>query len=244
MQDKAYFRHMWPHEGVVHRALVKIYNHFMTLLPAGPKYRFGMLLRKNKHPYSLLNRGNTVVQIGAPRDTLCSGRARAAYFGFIVGKEGKVVVVEPDEKSIAAYQSFKEKQDLNLVLVQRGAWSERTTLTLYMDKAHPATNFTGGTKNYKDKRMDQYEECAIEVDSLDNILGRLSIDNVDLVSITTNGAERRILEGMKNTLEYGVPYVALACTGEGYEEMMKEYGYELYSYDDRGYTFRNITTVD
>lgn len=234
---------MWSHEGAVHRGLVKIYNMVMALVPVGLKYRLGMLLRRNKYPYSLVKRGGTVVQIGAPRDTLRSGRARAAYFGLIAGKEGRVVIVEPDKDSIAAYEEFNRSQNLNLLLVQRGAWNERTTLTLYVDRKHPATNFTEGTKGYDQGRMDEYEEYTIEVDSLDNILSAIGINKVDLVSITTNGAERNILAGMKATLAAGVPFIALACTGQGYEELMKDYGYERFSYDDRGFTFRKTESA-
>jgi hypothetical protein len=41
-------------------------------------------------------------------------------------------------------------------------------------------------------------------------------------------------------MEAGLPYIALACTGDKYVEMMNGYGYELHAHDDRGYTFKKV----
>ena len=58
------------------------------------------------------------------------------------------------------------------------------------------------------------------------------------MSITTNGAEKEILKGMEHTIRAGLPYIALARTGNDYVEMMESMGYIFYAHDDRGFTFK------
>lgn len=59
------------------------------------------------------------------------------------------------------------------------------------------------------------------------------------MSITTNGAESRVLDGLRETIARGHPYICLARTEEGQIEMMRGLGYEVLGQDGRGYTFRH-----
>ena len=115
-------------------------------------------------------------------------------------------------------------------------------MKLYVNKAHPATNFTEGTVEYDESRLREYDVYHVPVDSVDNILSAKGIGHVDLISITTNGSERHILQGMEMAMNSGTKYVCLAGTGEEYVELMGEYGYGLLAYDDRGFTFQRNET--
>jgi hypothetical protein len=60
------------------------------------------------------------------------------------------------------------------------------------------------------------------------------------VSITTNGAELEILNGMKEMLATGAEsYISLAITGDRYRETMDELGFDYVCDDDRGFTFKS-----
>ena len=53
-----------------------------------------------------------------------------------------------------------------------------------------------------DLRGDGYiNENIVQIDTIDNILSDLEIDKVDYIEITVNGAELKVLEGMKNSLK-------------------------------------------
>jgi hypothetical protein len=119
---------------------------------------------------------------------------------------------------------------------QSGAWSEKKLLKLYVDPNHPASNFTEGTVNYSDERLKSYHVVEVPVDTVDNLLAQYGI-TPDLISVTTNGSEREILQGMQGAMQNGLKYVALARTGQGYHELMQTYGYKFYGHDDRGYTY-------
>lgn len=238
-QSQEYFRFKWSHELKIHRMAVRLYNAVMRMIPYRLKYAVGLQMRARSYPYALIKDGSVVIQVGAPQDTLRAGRSRGMYFSLLVGSRGKVIIIEPDIDSLREYESASRIWNLrNLVLCPQALWSEKKKLRVYINDAHPASNFTEGTKDYDQELLNDYRVIELEADTLDHILESRSIDDVDLVSITTNGAERAILEGMSQTIATSSPIICLAKTGPDYVDMMAAYGYDLYSFDDRGYTFK------
>lgn len=211
----------------------------MKLVPFSLKYGFGQFIRRGKYPYDLIELGSTVVQVGAPVDTLHSGRSRAMHFAKRVGSSGALLIVEPDENSDREFSRFSKKYSLpQIKFFKGGAWSEKTTLTFQVDPKHPATNFTEGAREYSEDVMRTFQSITMRADSIDNILESKNLATPKLVSITTNGAEEEILKGLKRSMASGLEYICLARTGDNYVELMAGYGYEFIGHDDRGYTFK------
>lgn len=237
--NKESSRFKWSHHHPLHRFAVKLFNKGMKYVPFALKYSFGQNRRKNRFPYQLIESGKTVVQIGAPVDTLGSGRSRAMHFALCTGSTGKAVIIEPDSTSKKLFERHRDQRNMpQIEFVRSGAWSEKKTLRFYIDPKHPATNFTQGVRNYSPEEMAAYQLIELEADTVDNILANLNIETPFLVSITTNGAEPDILKGLTKTMENGLTYICLARTGEKYIELMNSYGYQLYAHDDRGFTFK------
>jgi len=220
---------------------VKTFNKVMRYIPFSIKYGIGQSRRQNRFPYCLIDKGKTVVQVGAPMDTLRSGRSRALHFALRTGEKGKTIIIEPDKDSEEWFGIFVSKHDLpQIKFVPYGAWNEKKTLSFYINPSHPATNFTEGTRRYSDKEMTAYKKIDMPANTIDNILEELKIKSPFLVSITTNGAESEILKGLEKSMLNGLPYISLAKTGEKYIELMNNYGYRLHAHDDRGYTFKRV----
>lgn len=241
--NKLPVKYRWSHRHPLHRTLVKVYNRALWCVPYPIKYALGKSRRAGQFPYKLITPGSTVVQIGAPIDTLAAGRSRGLYFSLFAGNTGKSVIIEPAEVSETRFTKIAKKLRLtNLHFVRLGAWDEKKTINLYIDPEHPATNFTEGTIDYDDERIAQFEKHELPCDTVDNILADLGIEKVDLLSITANGAEVEILEGMKKTIDAGLKYICLALhTHRGdFEAMMAKYGFKPYAYDDRGITYSRI----
>lgn len=244
VREKEYLRFKWSHDLALHRLAVRIYNRVMQVVPFTVKYGLGQKLRRKSPPYCFIAPGSVVVQVGAPQDTLRAGRSRGMYFSFFAGAEGKVVIIEPDRESVQTFTKVAKKQGIhNLVFCPTAVWSEKKMLKVYINDAHPASNFTEGTKSYDAERLKAFRTVEIPTDTMDNILAEQGIDRADLVSITTNGAEQEILKGMQRLVATGLPYISLARTGENYVEMMAGFGYELLTHDDRGFTFRQKATA-
>jgi FkbM family methyltransferase len=238
LQHKESVRFLWSHESVIHRGLVRAYNFVMRFVPFGFKYTLGKFMRRNSPPYNLIRPGSVLVQIGAPQDTLLAGRSRAMYFCLFTGPNGKVIVVEPDEISATAFQKIAAEQRVrNFVVAACAAWSIAKEIKIFINPDHPASNFVEGTKIYDDSRLSEYQQICIPADTMDNIIRSNQISKLDMISITTNGSEREILRGLIETISRGVELIALARTGD-YTELMKSIGYELHTYDDRGFIFR------
>ena len=236
---------LWSHQGGVHRLVVRLVNKFLNLIPFKYKYIVASKLKKTKIPYSLVE-GLTVVQVGAPFDTLNAGRSRGMIFSLLVGDAGNVHIVEPLMESVVEMR--KRLKDLgleNTTVHQIGAWSKKGSSFINVDRDHPATNFTESTVDYSEHRKSQFEKFEINLDTLDSILGDKLQNEVDLVSITTNWAEEEILQGMAGLLNSGVTYICLAYgeNGETYERKLAQLGYKLLSHDDRGVTYKRVRKV-
>ena len=235
--NKEPLKFKWSHHNALHVKLVKTFNAVAKYFPWDVKYKVVGIINKNSYPYRLLSDGDVVVQVGAPVDTMNTGRSRAIQLANCVGANGQVLVVEPDENSGEKIENLQSKGKLpQIVFENSGAWSENTSLDLYIDDEHPASNFTGQARQYDEEVMAKYRKVTMPVDSIDNLAEKHNL-KVKLVSITTNGAETDILKGMERLISGGLQYICLARTGEGYHEEMNKYGFKLLAYDDRGYTY-------
>lgn len=232
---------LWSHELWIHRFLVRIYNQVLAIVPFPVKYGIGARRRRSFPPYALLSPSTTAVQVGSPRDTLLAGRSRGMYFSLL---SGRAVVIEPDPASAEEFKGIAAKRGMNGVsVVNSGAWSNESTLRLYVDPAHPATSFTAGTvgkydpdsPEYDPEALARYQAIDVPVRPIDTILSELGITDLDVLSITTNGGEVEMLTGAAETLER-TRYV---CVRHGCDEgiaHLEKLGFTFFSHDDRGVT--------
>lgn len=230
----------------IFRPLAVIYNTIMKLIPASVKYRMSKTRRRGKYPYRLLGDDDLAVQVGAPRDILWAGRSRAIHLAMATDR-GRVLICEPDPENIKAMRAFLKENRLEdrVILAPVGAWKSDGELTFMSSANHPAANLLLDIGEEIDmpedlRRKRNYQEIKIPVKTLDQLLEEYGLPTPRLISITTNGAEIQIVEGMKKTLEAGLPYISLASTGEGFHEYMDTLGYRYIARDDRGYTFERV----
>lgn len=222
----------------IHNILRKVMNNLLWALPMSLKYgqySFGMLWRNYRLPYSEIREGWVVVQMGAPWDLLQAGRSRAIHFSKRVGG-GQVVIIEPDEKNVTQLNEFIKKYNIdNIIVVPKGAWSKNTRLRFLIDDKHPASNLIEDVYDSTRTDISKYRVEEIDVDSLENILNELDIESVDLLSITTNGAEAEILNGLRN-ISSKIKRISIIGNPSRYPAIL-DLGFELSSEDDRGYFY-------
>ncbi len=230
----------------VWRLVTRPFAWALRAVPGDLKFSFGLKLRRGKYPYKIIRKNDIVVQIGAPRDLLAVGRSRFVYFAMLA-VQGKVVVIEPDPDNVAAIRAFATRKRIEnrLIVIDKGAWSGRDRLEFLSNPNHPASNTLAEVPNADDSLIDKskFNRISVEVDAVDNVFAEHALGAPKLVSITTNGAEREILEGMKQVIAMGCEYISLAVTEEGYEDLMESIGFKLVGYDDRGFTFRSTAST-
>lgn len=223
---------------VVHRMLRRVAYGLLWRLPAPIKESVLHAVLGRRLPYRVVLPGDTVVQVGAPWDILESGRSRFIHFLRRVGPEGRVVVIEPDPVNVRRLREYIERRGIsNLTVVPKGAWSHQTRLRFLVDPKNPASNLVEDVLDSKRTDLDRFQLSEIDVDTIDRIAEQLHLKCIKIVSITSNGSENPILEGMNSTLKE-IKYIA-TIGSYGEFPLLAEYGYAPVGGDDRGYTFRN-----
>ena len=166
------------------------------------------------------------------------------HFALRTQSMGRAIIVEPDAESREVFEEACAAFGLkHVTIVPCGAWSEQDNLTFYIDPSHPATNFTAGTVPYSEERKRAFKTVKVPVRPLEDILAQLGVTQVDVLSITTNGAERQILKGVESMLGKSIRYVCLARTEQDFSDVMGSYGYKLLAQDDRGFTYFSDSRV-
>lgn len=200
------------------------------------RYGLGYFARKHRLPYRLLKPGATVVQIGAPWDLLSVGRSRSMQFSQFVGPMGRVIIIEPDPENVRHLREHISRYAVeNVTLIPKGAWNEPGTLRFLSDPDHPAANLVESV--FDDARVDRdrFKAIEINVDTLENMLGALQVDEIDLLSLTTNGSELSIINGL-GRFTSKTRYLSVVGNRSDFE-FLSEIGFEYYDDDDRGYLF-------
>ena len=130
------------------------------------------------------------------------------YFSKIIGRKGKALIIEPLTESVNEFRNRVDQLGIdNVVVHESGAWSEPGESYINVDVSHPATNFTGETVDYDSERVSQFEKVKIKLDTVDNICETYQMNEVFLVSITTNWAEEEILKGMSGLMELSLIHI-------------------------------------
>lgn len=224
------------------RILTRTFNSIVSLIPFSIKYGIGTALRRRKYPYRLIEEGDLVVQVGCPRDILHAGRSRTMYFCLLVGKTGKVFVVEADPANCVELKAYAIKHGIwdRIILNEIGAWSDKATLEFLSSASHPASNVLADVTDVTDEQRSQrdYESIIIPVDSVDNLLDAAGITEAPkLISFTPNAGELEIIKGMFRAIDKGLTNISTSATKTEFVDFMKTINFELKAIDDRGYFF-------
>lgn len=123
------------------------------------------------------------------------------YLSEKVGKNGKVIAIEPMPDNLKILRKNITENNLNnVVIVPKGVWKEKDEMIFHRKKGD---HQSGSVElNYKNN-----DSLKILVDSLDNILQEQNIKHIDFMLIQLNGVEPEALEGLKN---YKPNHIAIA----------------------------------
>ena len=136
----------------------------------------------------MVNKGDTVVQVGMWRPVAAKSLARA------IGPKGRIMFAEVSDKAIDDLKKAMENGPCkNVSFFNRGAWDSPGELELLVEDDPAATRLdTGmlhpghGTTSTK----------MVAVDTIANMCAEAGIDKIDYIEITVNGAELHALKGM------------------------------------------------
>jgi len=165
------------------------------------RYRFEMLVGWYEHPTALWMR-----RFARPGMVAADIGAHIGYFSILlshlVGPTGKVLAFEPSPENFPLLvQNLSRRRALNVLPSQAAVSDKQGRPILYISHGHSNHSLV---RDYTESE----EAVAVDAVSLDQYLTGAAIDRLDLIKIDAEGAEPRILAGMKRTLSNN-PHLAM-----------------------------------
>jgi Methyltransferase FkbM domain len=156
-------------------------------------YIYNYIDRKLKFP--ALKKGETGIQIGFDMAHPLTGDLFKMYHCC-----GHVIGIDPDTENIKAANVIIHARNLNIQLVEKAVYFEKTTTELLLGEKASWNQINAvpvdDTVSFSGKKQ------LVETDTLDNILDGFQVDfkKIGHINITNNGAEYATLLGMKRLL--------------------------------------------
>lgn len=111
-----------------------------------------------------------------------------------VGKQGKIVALEPDVENFGFLKKTVQANNAdNVVCIQKAAADQAGKLTLYVSSGN-----RGDNRLYSNDLCDGSYD--VDVSTVDIMLQEQGVAKVDLVKIDVQGFERQVFRGMKETI--------------------------------------------
>ena len=143
-----------------------------------------------------------------PGDTVIDGGAHVGVFTRYALQRGaaRVIAIEPEPTNIACLEANLSVEIAagQVQLVKAGIWNEKTYLTLSDSRENSA-----GHSFVRDV-PDSSKLPGLPVVKLDEIVEQLRLDRVDFIKLDIEGAERRALEGARETIRRFKPRMAIS----------------------------------
>ena len=142
----------------------------------------------------------------------------------MLGKKGRVISIEPDKKNIILLKKNVNLNKLkNVTIIEKGCFSKKGKMTFYIDDFG-----TGGHSLLKNKVA---KKETISIDTIDNILKSLKINQVNLIKIDVIGVELETFKGAKQILKKSHPKIVFEILNKGDKgeiyEFLSRYGYNI-----------------
>jgi FkbM family methyltransferase len=125
-----------------------------------------------------------------------------------VGPKGRIIAIEANRESVRQLERAMKSDPLlrdasNVTLISRGIWDKKGQ-TVFVASDEDGRDYD----RIDDRRLDSLavgkgritRQDLIEVDTIDNMLSELDIDQVDYVVLTVNNCELAALNGLQRTV--------------------------------------------
>ena len=167
---------------------------------------------KRLHPFQFLEEGDNVIHVGFHDQYIGLGISHPLIMSAIVGPQGHVWAVDPDQKNTSALLHFIEVNNIeNITVISKGVWKEKGELAFRFFEDFTSSNIAVPVANqiqqgledrWGSKRIEERSYIkTVEVDTLDSIVAScISAREINFVNFTVNGAESDIIQGATETL--------------------------------------------
>jgi FkbM family methyltransferase len=154
------------------------------------------------HPFQFVKPGDTVVHVGFDRVYLNKGLSHPLILAALVGKNGRVLAIDPDRRNAEALRSYVERNNIsNLIVIEGAAWKEPATLEFVFDgiwsPMSTASDILENSKNSENYIPGENSiKSKVQAFTLDYLVKQhLPGREITYLNLTANGAEPEILQG-------------------------------------------------
>jgi len=148
-------------------------------------------------------------------------------------KKGKVIAIEPERDNFKTLLKNISINNLKNVIALDLACSDKKGVAEF----HTFGKGTGGSSLVKMSKHDG--KIKVKIDTLDNIVKRLKLKNLDLLKIDVEDAEIYVLRGAKNSIRKFKPKIIFECYGynnyKRIDEFLTKLGYKIKRIDYLNY---------
>ena len=147
----------------------------------------------------LIHKGDTVVQVGTHRQDTVERLVK------LVGISGKVIIIEAEKSSYDYLQSYVQKKKYgNVHLVNIAASNKKGTANFLLSNVLSDHRLRDDNIIHdNDSRGEGYiADVTVDMDTIDNIMKKIKVNIIDFIEITVNGAELKVIQGMKDILSH------------------------------------------
>jgi FkbM family methyltransferase len=205
----------WRHDcSVVERALASLLGHKVDFkwLPQSMLYKPNKRIQINYE--SLRSTSVFLSQGDTPRGTIydpsfwCNVEPDFLYvdvgacIGNTIMATGKmypdidIIAIDPLKRHFPPLNHVAQQLKNKVSIINKGAWSQRGQLTIHVNPTHSA----GSTMMKKNITPKHNEPVTVQVDTVDSLVKGAGYDKVDLIKIDVEGAEHKVLQGFKDTV--------------------------------------------
>jgi FkbM family methyltransferase len=165
------------------------------------------------------------------------------FFARRVGRQGQVVVFEPNPQSWQRIeQNVSHNQFTNVRIIQLGLGEGRATLHFTFPAAEPARGTAIPTIADQIKREANVSACEIQVNALDDEIKRSGLPIPHFIKIDVEGMEHPALKGMQGTLRAHRPRLSIEMHGADMEEKAANARRVVALLEELNYQIRHIET--
>ncbi len=190
----------------------------------------------------LLESGDTLIDVGANIGTLSFHGAK------LVGKNGRVVAVEPQPRLAEALRMTKSRNELDqLDVIEAAAGASDGQVEFY-----PSAS-SSGAASLRHDALTENARFLVKMTSIDEVAVGLRIENIRLLKVDVEGEELNVFRGTHKTLRLFAPFITfeinpplLAAAGLRYSDVIKflqKLSYEKF-YDVSSVVDGSLTEID
>lgn len=175
--------------------------------------KFGLKIFNNLSKRSVVNRGETVICAGVNKVKTISDFREA------VGPYGHVIGIEADPKNVEILRrGVEEYRWDNVNIIQKAVWDCKDNITFSRSPNPGRSEISYDETNYElvgnlenEVKDSQIEKINVHTDTIDNILTRIGIEQVDHLHVTVSGGALKAVQGAKDTLNQHGISIQIRC---------------------------------